>query len=253
MLGNVAIDRVDGGPPRAGGCPTFAAPTVAAAGGSLVTRCAPDDRLMFEDAFGGCRVAILDAAETAAFEIANAGDRRQLTVRQAGERWRPSDLDDLELEQWVHAAPLLEGDVDADVLRAIADRGCRISFDGQGLIRRRATGPLRLGPPGDRGLLRLVDVLKLSQEEAQVLGCEAAELGVEEVIVTRGSQGATVYAGGRVEDIRPSRIVEGAEPTGAGDAFVAGYVTARAAGVDPAEAAAFAAELVVELLAERAT
>ena len=59
-----------------------------------------------------------------------------------------------------------------------------------------------------------------------------AALGVPELLLTQGSDGAVLVAGGRRERI-PVRRVEGKDPTGAGDAFLAGYVWARAAGHRP--------------------
>ena len=78
-------------------------------------------------------------------------------------------------------------------------------------------GPLRLDDDFDRELLRHVWVLKLADEEAEVLGDPAA-LGVREVLVTHGSRGVDRLL--RRDEPSTSRRARSArDPTGAGDAF----------------------------------
>jgi sugar/nucleoside kinase (ribokinase family) len=96
-------------------------------------------------------------------------------------------------------------------------------------------------------LLRHVWVLKLSDEEAEVLGDPTA-LGVNELLLTHGARGATVHAGGRVHHV-PAFPIDG-DPTGAGDAFCVSYLSAREAGFAPAAAARRATAVVASVLAE---
>jgi 2-dehydro-3-deoxygluconokinase len=98
-------------------------------------------------------------------------------------------------------------------------------------------------------------VLKLSEFEAGLLGGLGAgaleRLGVPEVVVTLGSRGALVLDRGRLEHV-PGRPVEpSGDPTGAGDAFGAAYLAARAAGSEPVGAARQACGLVADLLGGR--
>jgi sugar/nucleoside kinase (ribokinase family) len=95
-------------------------------------------------------------------------------------------------------------------------------------------------------VLRHVWALKLSEEEAEVLG-DPASLPVREVLVTHGLRGSTIYAGGTRREI-PAWALD-AEPTGAGDAFAIAYVAARAAGVPPPAAARRATAVVADMLA----
>ena len=104
---------------------------------------------------------------------------------------------------------------------------------------------MRLDDDFDRDLLRHVSVLKLADEEAEVLGDPVA-LGVREVIVTHGSRGSTVYCGGHAEFV-PARAIP-RDPTGAGDAFATAYVVARNAGFGPTGAARRATAVVASLL-----
>jgi sugar/nucleoside kinase (ribokinase family) len=121
-----------------------------------------------------------------------------------------------------------------------------VLFDGQGLVRTRKIGALALDGSLDRSALRHVSILKLSVEEAEALADDPRELGVPEVLVTRGVEGATVYAPDGAHEIPARRVA--ADPTGAGDAFAAGYLAARAHGHVPASAARRATALVAALL-----
>jgi sugar/nucleoside kinase (ribokinase family) len=88
-------------------------------------------------------------------------------------------------------------------------------------------------------------MLKLNDEEAEVLGDPAALL-VPEVVVTHGSRGSTLYVNGRPEKVPAFPLP--AEPTGAGDAFSIAYVAARSIGSTPSAAAGYATAVVGAVL-----
>ena len=99
-------------------------------------------------------------------------------------------------------------------------------------------------------------VLKLAEEEAEALvgGLDPdalAALGPPEVVVTFGSRGSLVVAGGRAEHVH-ARYVD-ADPTGSGDAFSAAYLAGRSQGLEPMSAARQATGVVGALLTGRAT
>ena len=80
------------------------------------------------------------------FEIGYEGDVRHMRVDEIGDPWTPADVDgflapDLREVRWVHVPPLFRSDFPAETLAALA-RGRRILLDGQGLVRRPATGAL---------------------------------------------------------------------------------------------------------------
>jgi sugar/nucleoside kinase (ribokinase family) len=109
----------------------------------------------------------------------------------------------------------------------------------------------------DPAVLAHVTTLKLSEEEARVVAggpfdrAAAARLGVPEVVLTLGSHGAVLFLPGGEVFVPAARPVLGVQTTGAGDAFMVGYATARADGADPAEAARSGSRLVADLLDER--
>jgi sugar/nucleoside kinase (ribokinase family) len=251
LLGNLSRDFLPGVPPRVGGAPFHAARAFQQLGtaGVIYARCAVEDRaeLLPPLVALGTPVHYVRGEHTAGFEISYEGDRRLMTVRSLGDTWLTEDLPQLaEDVRWVHVAPLARTDFPAETLAAAA-RGRRLSLDGQGLVRPGATGLLELDADFDPAVLRHVWVLKLSEEEAEVLGDPLA-LGVRELLVTHGARGATVYAGGRVDHV-PAFAID-RDPTGAGDAFCVSYLSARSVGFAPAAAARRATAVVAAMLAE---
>jgi len=209
-------------------------------------KCADSDRdsLLTPLVRLGLPVLWRGGSSTAAFSFRYEGDRRVMVVDALGDPWTTADLHGLERTGWVHVGALARSDFPAGTLAALA-RDRRLSFDGQGLVRVPEIGPLRLDDDFDREILRHIWVLKLADEEAEVLGDPAA-LGVREVLVTHGSRGSTIYYGGKIEDV-PARPV-GTDPTGAGDAYATAYIVARNAGFSPAGAARRATAVVASML-----
>jgi len=250
LLGNLSRDVFPGGEPRAGGAPFHAARALRRLDvrAALYARCAVEDRdaLVLPVARLGTPVHYVPGESTASFRIAYEGERRLMHVDALGDTWLPDDVPSFaSATRWVHVAPLLRSDFPAETLARVA-RGRRLSFDGQGLVRVPELGELRLDDDYDPALLEHVQVLKLSEEEAEALGDPAA-LRVPEVLVTHGVRGATVYTDGRAERVAAFGI--DADPTGAGDAFSVAYVAARAGGLPALAAARRATAVVADVLA----
>lgn len=247
LLGNLSLDVLPGVPPKAGGGPFHGARALQRlrVPARVVARCATSDRerLLPPLVRLGTPVRYVAGTSTASFSFTYDGDRRTMFVEGLGDAWHPSDLPELRT-RWVHVAALLRNEWPLETLATLARRH-RVLFDGQGLVRAPETGPLRLDDDFDRDLLRHIWVLKLAEEEAEVVGDPYA-LGVREVLVTHGSRGSTVYVAGRSEFV-PARAVD-ADPTGAGDAFSTAYVVARNAGFGPTGAARRATAVVASLL-----
>jgi hypothetical protein len=261
VVGNLARDVVDGGQPTPGGCPCFAADAFRRLGepGQIVTRFAAADAPLFGPVLAGPAVSVtlLPAAATSGFSLDYAGEQREMGMTAIGQRWRPEDARALKPDvRWVHVAPLARSDFPAETLGALA-LGRRLSLDGQGLVRVPAVGPLTEDAGYDPAVLGHVTTLKLSEEEARIVAGgpfdadAAAGLGVPEVLVTMGSHGAVVFAGGRETLVPAAWPVLGVQTTGAGDAFMVAYAAARVDGSDPVAAAAAASRLVAEMLEDR--
>jgi len=248
LVGNLSRDRVDGGQPRIGGAPYYAARAWRALGAraTIVTRCGPDERLAYARRLSalGLPVVMLPGTKTTSFSFSYDGDTREMTVEQLGDAWTPADAAVVPTGAWVHVAPLLRSDFPAETLAALA-RGRRLSLDGQGLVRVAERGPLRLDSEFDPALLEHVQILKLAEEEAEVVGA-VDKLGVPEVLVTFGPRGSCVYVGGRAQDVGAWPVA--ADPTGSGDAFSAAYLVGRSQGLTPTSAARKATAVVGALL-----
>ncbi|MEI8104429.1 MAG: PfkB family carbohydrate kinase [Actinomycetes bacterium] len=252
LLGNLSRDFIPGEPQRVGGGPFHAARALRRlrVEARIFTRCATVDRdaLLPPLVALGTPVTFVPGVSTATFHMFYEGDRRTMTVDTLGDTWLPDDLPAFPAATgWVHVAALARSDFPAETLTVIA-HGRKVLLDGQGLVRPARTGALVLDGNFDEAVLEHVWALKLSDEEAEVLG-DPASLPVREVLVTHGSRGSTVYYGGQVEEIA-ARKVPG-DPTGAGDAFSIAYVVARAEGAAPAAAARRATAIVGAVLEER--
>jgi sugar/nucleoside kinase (ribokinase family) len=179
-----------------------------------------------------------------------------MEIEELGDPWTPEDfrgwLDNaLRPADWVHAGALTRADFPAETL-ALLHRGRVLSFEGQGLVRPAEKGEVRVDADYDPEVLRHVDILKLSEQEADALGLRLddrslASLGVAEIVVTLGSRGSVVFADGLAEHV-PARPVEARDPTGSGDKFMAAYLTYRRQRHTPRSSARLAGEVVRALL-----
>jgi sugar/nucleoside kinase (ribokinase family) len=258
VVGLVSLDRVDGGLPRLGGAPFYAAKALRLLGqpALIATKIAPQDSPRELHALG-MPVYSHPATRTITFRIENDGDHRSMEIEELGDPWTPADVngwlgDALKQADWVHAGALTRADFSPETL-ALLGRGRVLSFEGQGLVRPGGIGKVRVDADYDPEMLRDVDILKLSEHEADALGLSFDErslgsLGVPEIVVTLGSQGSVVFADGLAEHV-PARPVETPDPTGSGDRFMAAYLTYRRLRHSPMSAARLAGEVVRALLA----
>ncbi len=258
VVGNLSLDRVDGGEPRPGGAPFHAARALRVLGRpALVAAKAADRdrrRLLPPLVRLGLPVLWRGGSSTATFAFSYDGDRRAMLVEELGPSWTVEDLRGLERAEWVHVGALARSDFPAATLAALARGRRKVALDGQGLARPGRPGPLVLDAEYDPEVLRHVSVLKLAEEEALTLVGEPTEdalrsLAVAEVVVTLGSRGSLVLADERLE-AGPARPVDG-DPTGAGDSFLAAYLVSRAAGYTPVASARRATAVVAGLLGQR--
>jgi sugar/nucleoside kinase (ribokinase family) len=253
VIGNLSRDVIDGSPPRVGGAPYHAARALRLLGGAsrIVARCAAADRrsLVSPLVALGVPVTWLPAERTTAFALRYDGDARTMTIADPGEPWTAADALRVGRARWVQVGALTRSDFPPAVLAALA-RDRRLALDGQALVRPARPGPLVLDEDFDRDLLRHVEVLKVGEDEAEALGGEdaVAALGVPETLVTYGSRGAVLLAGGRRERVPVRRLDGRLDPTGAGDAFLAAYVWARSVGHRPLSAARHAGSTTSRVL-----
>jgi len=258
LVGSLSRDLVDGRPARPGGAVYYAAKALRLLGrrAEVLTKCAASDRALLRSLVAfGLPVTWSAARETTSFAFSYEGDQRQMTVAAVGDPWRPEEIEGaLAGVRWLHVGALLRSDFPPDTLAELA-RGRKLSLDAHALVRSPEVGPLKLDADFDSSLLQYVQILKLSQEEAEALLGEVNEttistLGVPEVVVTLGHAGSIVFAGGKFEQIQ-ARPLGGIDPTGAGDSFAAAYLAARSTAHTPVGAAQRASTLVTGMLEGR--
>ena len=262
VVGLTARDTVDGGAATTGGAPFYAAQALGQVGATarLVTKVAESDEALLEP-IATDDVAWRSASETAAYALTHDPQtgERHIRLESLGDPWTGTDL-----EAWVlpalvgtsavHAGALCTSDFPVETLAMLA-RERRLSLDAHGLVRPARLGPVTMEPPTSFDVLEHVEVLKLSLEEAAVLGVEptAASMGavgVPEVVLTAGSRGAWIYARGAVVEVTSDAVVV-RDTTGAGDGFIACYLHARLDDASGADAGAFAARAVAAMLRRR--
>ncbi|MBB5164073.1 sugar/nucleoside kinase (ribokinase family) [Mycobacterium sp. AZCC_0083] len=263
VLGNLAIDVINGAPKSPGGCASFSGVALQAAGGHghIVALAAEADHALFESLLVrfGSIVRILPADRTSAFRLDYEDvDHRQMSVDAIGPVWGRSEIEAADPDTtWVHLAPLLRTDFPASTLALLAERGHRVAYDGQGLVRADRLGPLVVDRHYPPELLCHLSVLKLAEDEAVIVAdgafdeSTAKRLGVPEILVTYGSEGCDIYTDDTVVRVPAAWRVEGVQTTGAGDMFTSCYVANRAAGADPRRSVELASELVARELDRR--
>lgn len=264
VIGLTARDRVDDHEPSTGGAPVYCLRGLRQVGASarVATKLAKTDVALLEPLHAlSDEIAWRPAVETAeyALDYPAGGGERTVSVRALGEPWEPAQLKAWVLQaltgcELVHAGALSAGDFPASSIALLAEHH-RLSLDGQGLVRPARKGPVSLEAPESLELLEHASVLKLSEEEAEVLDVEPTatsmtSLGVPELVLTTGERSALILAHGAVVEIK-TEPVPVRDATGAGDAFIACYLHARLGGARGAEAGTFAAEAVAAMFRGR--
>jgi len=182
-------------------------------------------------------------AYTTSFELRYSEDlsERVLQLRSKAPNITVSDLPRSLKAKSIHIAPIA-GEITFDVAEKM--RSCTevLSLDPQGLVRNfDERGNVTHRPLKERRILELIDVYKSSSAEIEAV-TELSDLklaikaihdyGVETVIVTLGTRGALLSAQEGLYHIptyKPQKIVD---PTGAGDAFIGGFLAELVKGKD---------------------
>ena len=197
----------------------------------------------------GTPVRYVPGKQTASFLllVQRRAARRCRSMRSAT-RWLPQDLPELPSTRWAHVAPLARHEFPAETITrspaAVASRSTARASSG---FRRSARSDST--PTTIRELLRHIWALKLAEEEAEVIGDAEGARGPRGARHSRLAWRRPCTAGG-THELVSSRELD-ADPTGAGDAFMTGYIVARNAGFGPVGAARRATAVVAAVLAGR--
>jgi sugar/nucleoside kinase (ribokinase family) len=268
VVGHIAIDRIidaRGERSQLGGPPTYVSLVADALGGSVeaVTKVGEDIPPEFVEQLRRLGVdlggMVVEGAETTRFVLDYRGAERRLSVSSVCEAIGPEDVS--ELPEAVLIAPIVDeipqptaSGIDAEL----------IALDPQGFLREvLEDGRVQPRHWFDVGLLRRLTVFKSSDEELRLITGEAnplwgleklVRLGVKVAMATRGGEGALLATGRQRFRVPALRVRRALDPTGAGDAFMGGFLLEYLDGKEPlwcASMGAAVASCVVETLGAR--
>lgn len=173
--------------------------------------------------------------ETTRFELKYSADLSDRTLVLKGKA-PPLTIEDLPnplKTQAVHIAPIAD-EITYEVAESLKKCADVVSLDPQGLVRKfSADGHMVHSQLEDTRILDLVNIYKSSKNEIEAVtgysdlhsAIKAVhDHGVEAVLVTLGDKGVVLSFEGTVYEIpacKPEKLVD---PTGAGDAFIGGFL-----------------------------
>jgi sugar/nucleoside kinase (ribokinase family) len=180
-------------------------------------------------------VHVIEHEKTTKFELQYSSDLSTRILRLANKAplIAVEDLPNRLEAKVAHLAPIA-GEIQYDVAERLKQSVKVLSLDVQGLVRAfNEKGVAANKPLEDKRILEVVDIYKSSSEELKAAtGMSDLKMaiktvhdfGVETVIVTMGAKGAILSIDGAEYDVPaypPNRLVD---PTGAGDAFIGGFL-----------------------------
>lgn len=174
---------------------------------------------------------VVEKANTTRFSLDYRYPERRLSVESVCEKIEPEDIHDL--PEAVLITPVL-GEVPLLTSSALTPTEL-VALDPQGFVREIGSdGCVRHKRWFDIGLLKQVTVYKSSSEELSLITGETSpwqglrkihKMGAEVSICTMGSQGALLQLKDDRFKIPAYRPIEILDPTGAGDAFMGGFLS----------------------------
>lgn len=177
----------------------------------------------------------VEGAQTTRYELRYENDlsNRRLNLKAKAPPIMVEDLPQTLKADVIHLAPIVD-EIPYEVAEKLRSYTDVLSLDPQGLVRSfDGEGNVTLAPLKDKRILGLIDIYKSSLDEAKAVtgqsNLESAmdaiqKFGAKTVIVTLGSEGAVVSIGNttyRIPACKPEKIVD---LTGAGDAFIGGFL-----------------------------
>ncbi len=180
----------------------------------------------------------------------NQNERKQRVLAKAD----PFTIEQLEHvdAKVYHLGSLLSDDFSNEVVEYLAKKG-KVSIDVQGYLREvRDEKVYPIDWKDKLKVLKNTYYLKVNEIEMETItglkdAHEAAKLlhswGVNEVIITLGSEGSLIYVDDTFYEIPAYAPHEVVDATGCGDTYSAGYLYQRTLGATPTEAGKFAAAM----------
>jgi sugar/nucleoside kinase (ribokinase family) len=180
-------------------------------------------------------VVKIESAQTTCFELkySNNLSNRKLRLKSKAPPITVDDLPKSLKAKTIHVAPIA-GEVTYKVAKRLRSHAQWLSFDPQGLVRSfdEKGNVIRVSLTDER-ILELIDIYKSSSDEIKaVTGMSTQksaikavhDYGVETVIVTLGMRGAVLSVEETIYKIPAYKSKKLVDPTGAGDAFIGGFL-----------------------------
>ncbi|MDE6326334.1 MAG: ribokinase [Duncaniella sp.] len=220
----------------------------------LVTALAESEMKAVDDIRAkGVEVKVLPSRNSVYFENTygeNQNNRTQRVLAKA-DPFTVDGLKDVDAKIY-HLGSLLADDFSLDVIKYLSTKGV-VSVDAQGYLREvRGDKVFPVDWEEKREALKYITILKANEHESEVLTGETdpykaarilADWGVKEVLLTLGSEGSLIYAGGEYCEIPAFEPDEVVDATGCGDTYMTGFLYMRNKGASYREAGTFSAAM----------
>ncbi len=182
----------------------------------------------------------LQEKTTTFFNIYRNGTRKQ-KVANIGEKIFAEDFNENFLEaEAVHIGPVIN-EIDIELIKHVKQNSSAlVTLDPQGFLRKEKNGDV-LPKKLDFEVLKYIDIFRCSVEDLEGAGINPKDITkrCDFVIITKGARGSVLFFDGKKISVPAFRAVE-KDPTGAGDAYIAGFVKKFLENNDPEESALYA-------------
>lgn len=198
----------------------------------------------------GIEVDVVPSRKSVFFEniySANQNDRQQ-RVRAKADPFTVECVRGVEA-RYICLGSLLADDFPLEVVKELHRHGT-IVMDAQGYLREvRGEQVFACDWKDKLEFFKYIDILKVNEHEIRTLtgqddlhqaALQLADWGIEEVLLTLGSEGSIVLVHGTFYNIPPLAPKQVVDATGCGDTYTMGYVYQRVQGASPRSAALFA-------------
>jgi sugar/nucleoside kinase (ribokinase family) len=159
---------------------------------------------------------------------------RNLILRNRAPSIEADDIPDALNTKVVHFAPIAN-EIPHETLCKLKASGSTVSLDPQGFVRKfKENGKVCLGQLEDPEVLKGVDVLKASFDEAKAITGQTnlagmvknfIKKGIKTIIITRGAEATSLCVEGRLFSVPSAKPRAVIDTTGAGDVFIGAFLT----------------------------
>lgn len=185
---------------------------------------------------------IVKSASTTSFLMRYENGKRRLQLKDQAPPISSKDIPASMTAEAIHVAPIAN-ELSLNIIKELRTLTKVLSLDPQGFLRRfDKSGNVELKKWDGSEVLERIDIYKSSLEEIQIVTGLANlrsaikkvhSIGPKIVLVTKGIMGSTLFFEERFHDIPSCKPRVTLDSTGAGDAFIGGFLAEYIKGKDP--------------------